>query len=218
MMRELVNALQSGKKSEDEFVEERLRLYRLFGNEKDGTADFLNRAWALHRVGPPPDDEHKKEEWERRFQETVKQVAGEFEDRLREEGYRVGDIEGFQGRLHFYPTFFDQIGLEVINPHDRKTGAGKQPIYFECVPAETKGTFTLLYVPIGAGPTDEETCKKDLKAVACGIKAMLTVYGFGAKTSSGYGVADVNKGKSKILPEEWRDLFWEAWENKKCLI
>ena len=213
MMRDLVNALQSGQKDEKEFVEERLRLYRLFGNEKDGTADFLNRAWALHRVGYPPDDEHKKKEWERRFQETVKQVAGEFESRLREEGYRVGDIEGLQGRLHFYPTFFDQIGLEVINPHDRETGAGKHPIYFECVPANTQGVFALLYVPIGAGPMDENTCKADLKAVAKGIHAMLTVYGFGAKTSSGYGVAEVNKADIQTLSldaetvQEVRDIL-----------
>lgn len=201
MMRDLVNALQWDKKDEDEFVEERLRLYRLFGNEKDGTAEFFNRAWAwaLHRVGPRPEDKQQAEEWEQRFQETVKQVASKFENRLREEGYRVGDIEGFQGRLHFYPTFFDRIGLEVINPHDRETGAGKHPIYFECVPAGTKGTFTLLYVPLYV-PLDlsdnpgkaRKQAQEDLKAVAEGIRSMLTVYGFGAKTSSGYGVAEVN--------------------------
>ncbi len=195
MVRDLVNKLHS--ESEDEkqivdetqFVNERLRLYRLFGNEKDGVADFLNRAWALHRVGPRPEDEDQAQEWEQRFQETARQVASEFEDRLRGEGYRVGDIEGFQGRLHFYPTFFDKIGLEVINPHDRETGAGKNPIYFEAVPADTKGVFTLLYVPLGAGPTDERTCTQDLAAVARGVQAMLTKYGFGAKTSSGFGVA-----------------------------
>ena len=33
-----------------------------------------------------------------------------------------------RGRLNFYPTFFDQISLEIINPHDRKTKAGTNPV------------------------------------------------------------------------------------------
>ena len=220
MVRDLVNTLHS--ESEDEkqivdetqFVNERLRLYRLFGNEKDGVADFLNRAWALHRVGPRPEDEDQAQEWEQRFQETVRQVASEFENRLSEEGYRVGDIEGFRGRLHFYPTFFDKIGLEVINPHDRETGAGKNPIYFEAVPKDTKGIFTLLYVPLGEGSTDERTCTQDLAAVAHGVQAMLTEYGFGAKTSSGFGVADVAQDEVEVKPKAWHNHFIHAWDDR----
>ncbi|OQY98069.1 MAG: hypothetical protein B6D35_13205, partial [Candidatus Brocadia sp. UTAMX2] len=52
-----------------------------------------------------------------------------------------------RGRLNFYPAFFDQISLEVINPHDRKTKAGTLPIYIESVPEGATGTFSLLYVP-----------------------------------------------------------------------
>jgi len=104
------------------------------------------------------------------------------------------------GCLHFYPTFFDRIGLEVINPHDRGTGAGRQPIYFECVPAGTDGTFTLLYVPLeGAG---EQDALADLETVARSVRAMLTRYGFGAKTSSGYGVAEIGKGQFQIAMED----------------
>ncbi len=112
-----------------------------------------------------------------------------------------------RGYLYFYPTFFDRIGLEVINPHDRKTGVGKQPIYFECVPAGTQGTFTLLYVPMSE--IDAKTSKEDLKAVAKGIKIMLTQYGFGAKTSSGYGVAYVNE--VKVEPKHIHKVFMESW-------
>ncbi len=92
------------------------------------------------------------------------------------------------GSLHFYPTFFDRIGLEVINPHDRATGTGKLPIYFECVPAGTEGTFSLLYVP--SVFASQEDVAQDLQLAAQGIEAMLTVYGFGAKTSSGYGCVE----------------------------
>jgi CRISPR-associated protein Cmr2 len=173
--------------NETSFIEKRLQLYRLFGNEKDGTADFLNRALAHWRVGPRPEnaDDQRQKEREKRVDAETKKAAQEFDALLRKRGYRQGDVEGFQGRLYFYPAYFDQIGLEVINPHPRDTGAGKQPIYFECVPAGAQGTFTLLYVPLdGAGEAAD-----DLEAVAQGIQAMMTVYGFGAKTSSGYGTA-----------------------------
>ncbi len=207
MVRRLVESLRteqdSEKKDEEKdkgekethFIQERLRLYRLFGNEKDGTADFLNRALARFRVGPLPQDanEEARRQWQERVEQETRAVSVQFKACLREEGYRVGDIEGFQGRLHFYPTFFDRIGLEVINPHPRSTGAGDRPIYFECVPAGAPGVFTLLYVPLDAGPRDGDTVKADLAAVARGVRAMLTEYGFGAKTSRGYGVADVNE-------------------------
>lgn len=197
MIRELVGQLQAGALDESAFTERRLRLYRLFGNEKDGTAEFLNRAWALHRVEPPAEDadDAARQQWQRQVEETIKVVADEFEQVLREKRYRVGDIEGFQGRLHFFPTFFDQIGLEVINPHDRETGVGARgPILIECMPQETMGELLLLYVPFG--PLEKNEAKRqaevaqDLEVLAQGVQAMLTTYGFGAKTSSGYGVAE----------------------------
>ncbi len=215
MVRKLVEYLHAGKKdgkdfTEEHFIQERIQLYRLFGNEKDGTSEFLNRALALKRVGPRPENGSKEEikEWEDRFkreQKEQKEIEKKYDKRLREEKYKVGEIKGYRGRLHFYPTFFDRIGLEVINPHPRDTGAGKNPIYFECVPEETPGVFTLLYVPLDAGPKDEDTIKADLAAVARGIRAMLTEYGFGAKTSSGYGVAEPKDSEIEIkangLPE-----------------
>ncbi len=154
--------------NQKEFVKRRLQLARLFGNEKSVLVD------------------------DKRFEAYLDIVAGSkhlnrwYRRALRFLCSRTGFI---QGSLHFYPTYFDRIGLEVINPHDRKTGAGKQPIYFECVPAGTPGVFSLLYVPLEK--IDEQTARDDMKAVAEGIKAMLTQYGFGAKTSSGYGVAEI---------------------------
>lgn len=108
-----------------------------------------------------------------------------------------GDIRdnesGQAGRLRFYPTFFTQTGLEIINPHDREKHVGKNPILFESVPTNTKGTFTLLYVPfdlIGQSENDVRAqVAEDLLLLAQGIQAMMTRYGFGAKTSSGFGVA-----------------------------
>jgi len=98
-----------------------------------------------------------------------------------------------QGRLHFFPTFFSKSSFEVINPHDRKTRAGTMPILIECVPIGEKGKFSLLYVPFDLIGKDHEEIKKqileDLSIVVEGLEAMFTKYGFGAKTSSGYGIA-----------------------------
>ncbi|GAB6163989.1 hypothetical protein JCM12298_31490 [Desulfothermus naphthae] len=133
-----------------------------------------------------------------------------------------GNVKGEEadfsaGCLNFYPTFFNRIDIEVINPHPRDTGAGKQPIYFESVPAGTPGIFTLLYVPLYAGSKDIDTAKTDLHAIARGICAMLTEYGFGAKTSSGYGVVDVIKKQSAIRAQgfsEAEKIFWETWNGE----
>jgi len=101
------------------------------------------------------------------------------------------------GRLYFFPTFFTQKSLEIINPHDRERRVGKNPILFESVPGSVKGAtgnFTLLYVPFDCIGKDEKTMREqvaqDLQLMAKGIHAMFRIYGFGAKTSSGFGHAN----------------------------
>ncbi|MDM7911767.1 MAG: RAMP superfamily CRISPR-associated protein [Methanotrichaceae archaeon] len=213
MMQELVAKLNAGKIDKDKFIEERLRLYRLFGNEKDGTSDFLNCTLARHLLGAVPESEQGREK--KSLEAKTREVETEFETVLRDKGYRKGEIEGFQGSLHFYPTYFDRIGLEVINPHDRETGAGKNPIYFECVPTDTSGSFTLLYVPLVGPEVSEGEAKEDLEAVARGIKAMMTRYGFGAKTSSGFGVATVEPEEAKVEPSDFRDAWLSGWRTEE---
>jgi len=98
-----------------------------------------------------------------------------------------------RGRLEFFATAFEGIGFEVLNPHDRRTKTGK-PIYYECVPAGTAGDFCLLYVPFDGfaretGELIREVCK-DLPIVADALEEMLLVSGFGAKISSGFGIAE----------------------------
>jgi CRISPR-associated protein Cmr2 len=178
----------------EEFAERRFRMTLLFGDEKGeepGTLKGLARY--LDKLGG--------EKAANLYREKVKKFFGmEAEPSLPRH----------RGWLHFYPTYFDRIGLEVINPHSRETGAGKQPIYFECVPVGTKGNFTLLYVPLG--DVSEDDMRADFRAVTQGLKAMFTVYGFGAKTSSGFGRAKVHWRKeegAEVQPEE--DL-WEEWE------
>jgi len=109
-------------------------------------------------------------------------------------GEAGGDETGLAGRLFFYPTFFDRMSLEIINPHDRVRRVGKNPILFESVPPGAKGRFTLLYVPFDRIAKDEAETRRqvaaDLTLLAEGLQAMFTLYGFGAKTSSGFGLAE----------------------------
>jgi CRISPR-associated protein Cmr2 len=50
-----------------------------------------------------------------------------------------------RGRLVFYPTFFDEVNLDVITPHDRKTKTpSRGPIYFETVPLKKRGKIVFL--------------------------------------------------------------------------
>jgi len=115
-----------------------------------------------------------------------------------------GSDEHQAGRLYFFPTFFDKIGLEVINPHSRETGVGERgPIFIEGVPRGAKGDLFLLYVPFGPLEQSEDERRaqvaQDLEVLAEGVQAMLTTYGFGAKTSSGFGTAeDQLAGKGKL--------------------
>lgn len=112
------------------------------------------------------------------------------------------------GRLYFYPTFFTQTSLEIINPHDRQRRVGKNPILIESVPIGATGTFTLLYTPPDRiGRNEAKTRQQvfdDLQLVAAGLQALFTLYGFGAKTSSGFGLASdvVENGRLTLsIPE-----------------
>lgn len=117
-----------------------------------------------------------------------------------------GSDEHQSGHLYFYPTFFDHIGLEVINSHHRDTGVGapRGPILMECVAQGARGSLLLLYVPFGfIDQSDEqrrEEVARDLKVLAQGVRAMLITYGFGAKTSSGFGMAEEQlAGEGKLV-------------------
>jgi len=105
--------------------------------------------------------------------------------------------EDSRGRLLFYPTFFDKIGLAVINPHSRKTKAGTTPILEEIVPENAHGVFSLLYVPFDLiGETDSGKMKmevaEDLQFVYQIFGEVFHTCGFSAKSTRGFGLA---KGK-----------------------
>lgn len=158
---------QDSRTHQKEFVARRVSLGRLFGTEKSVQIDDKKLESYLDNLG----NDHLSH-WYRRY----------IRRQISSSGF-------FAGRLYFYPTFFDKLGLEVINPHDRRKGTSKHgPIYLECVPKDAKGEFVIVYVPFGS--SDKSQVAKDLELVAKGVEAMLTVYGFGAKTSSGFGIVE----------------------------
>jgi hypothetical protein len=142
---------QKGKRSiSKQSVAWRIQLCRLFGTEKDVLLD--DTAGEVYLDWP---EDKKLARWYRRF--------------IR----RYVSSTGFSaGRLHFFPTFFTDIGLEIINPHSRQTGAGTLPILLESVPQGAQGIFTLLYVPFDRIGEDEQQTRTqvaaDLRLVAGG--------------------------------------------------
>jgi len=137
--------------------------------------------------------------WKGNLRWTARQINGlnpsqpDSEEIIRLFGNEKAKESGLRkGRLNFFPTYFDRIGLEVINPHSRKTKAGTNPIYIESVPEGASGTFSLLYVPfdlIGRQePEVKEQVKRDLEIISDSLEKMLLTYGFSAKKGSGFGV------------------------------
>lgn len=123
-------------------------------------------------------------------------------------GNEKGEANEFQrGALVFYPTWFPRVGFEVINPHSRKKRAGTQPIYYEVVPAQyekdganadTKAVLRLLYAPLPGHRDPDHTDPKDaLQKLIDAIEKLLTVYGFSAKRTVGWGLATVDEWEAR---------------------
>ncbi len=132
-------------------------------------------------------------------------------------GNEKGEGQDFhQGALVFYPTWFDKIGFEVINPHDRRRRAGTQPILYEVVPGRRpkadnpqefedggKGSLRLLYAP---WPGAKQTARwaDFLPPLLEAIEQLLTKYGISAKSTVGWGTAEIGK--------------WRGWLKEQQLI
>jgi len=133
-------------------------------------------------------------------------------------GNEKGEEEDFsQGALVFYPTWFDKIGFEVINPHSRERRAGTQPIYYEVVPIGTNGTLSLLYAP-WPGMKPEAKAGEIMPKLLEAIEALLATYGISAKRTAGWGTAKITEWKvyrkgQALAQADTRAKLWQTIVN-----
>jgi len=100
------------------------------------------------------------------------------------------EFQTHKGRLIIYPTYFDRLSLEIINPHDRRKRAGKNPIHYEVVPKETEGILQMIYIPYDGILKKDEELKKEVEQdleILCEAINKLADLGVGAKTKLGWG-------------------------------
>jgi CRISPR-associated protein Cmr2 len=189
--KQYLDGLETGEINSENWREEKHKLFRLFGNEKDNMVSWINQMIAL------------------KLNKNEKEVENEFKEYIKEN-------ENRRGRLLFYPTFFDNIDLDVIAPHSRNTRTVTNPINFEIVPKGTESTFYLLYFPfdlIGRNDIINKEKIEDLRVLKDAINDMFTKYGFGAKTTSGYGIAEVTN--IEINGKDYKNDFNKAFEGMK---
>lgn len=130
-----------------------------------------------------------------------------------------------RGRLNFFTTFFDNVDLDVIAPHDRETKtakSGMSPIYLEIVPANKKDEdekdeheLKILYYPFDKLHDDDikNEVKEDIKKTLKAIKLTLTKHGFGAKTADGYGKATMES--TSLFCRSCNELYENILRNVK---
>jgi len=104
------------------------------------------------------------------------------------------EFQTHKGRAIFYPTYFNKISLEVINPHNLRKRAGTQPIHYEVVPENTEGMLQIIYIPYDAILKPENLVKaeaeKDLNNLLSAVER-LSQMGIGAKTKLGWGTFEI---------------------------
>ena len=151
--------------------------------------------------------------------ELIQKLRSKISNKLKKSQSNLPiEFQTHKGRAIFYPTYFERISLEIINPHDRRKRAGTVPIHYEVVPSKTEGILQIVYIPFdGVLKKDDELkeeVKKDLEWLCEAIKN-LEDEGIGAKTKLGWGKFEIEE-KSFCVKENEIFQICEGWE--KCQI
>jgi CRISPR-associated protein Cmr2 len=125
------------------------------------------------------------------------------------------EFQTHKGRAIFYPSYFDRLSLEVINPHDRRKRAGTQPIYYEVVPEGTEGLLQIIYIPFDAVLKENDVIKKeagqDLENLLLAIEKV-SQKGIGAKTKLGWGTFELIDREKYYCPNGDIGIKKDGWE------
>lgn len=126
---------------------------------------------------------------------AVEQLAEQIL-RSAENNRHAVPIAVHKGRAIFYPTYFDALGFEIINPQNRNKRAGGDIAFYEVVPKNTEGIFQMLYTPHDAVIKSDEKIKEEVKTDFAFLKEIieyvLKYRGIGAKTKLGWGRAEIS--------------------------
>lgn len=134
---------------------------------------------------------------------------------------KIESINTHKGRAIFYPTYFDRLSLEVINPHDRRKRAGTQPIYYEVVPESTEGILQIIYIPFDGMLNENDVLKSeaenDLNNILSAIEK-ISQNGVGAKTKLGWGTFELSEKYYCVnevleIDEELKEKGWLKCQN-----
>ena len=179
----------------DKRLERLFSFVRLFGS---GSEEFRNLIDAEKLINPT-DPEFKKRLLLYALNNLGKEVKLDEKDYLQKIWEKISkeQLQVQRGRLVFYPTFFNKLGIEMINPHKRKTKAGTNPIYYEVVPAGATGQFQIVYIPADNVNGSEFERRKefvqDLQLLQESLRLIFTDVeehrrvNIGAKTKLGWG-------------------------------
>lgn len=118
---------------------------------------------------------------------------GEDEALLFGKAANSPDEDSQQGLLRCWPVYWKGFtGLEVINPQDRRTGAGTSPIKYEVVLPQSSGSVCLLLV-------NQNNAAQRLLLPLMGTFWHLVDYGgLSAKNSAGWGQVQWSSGSLAI--------------------
>ncbi|ADG12837.1 protein of unknown function DUF324 [Methanocaldococcus infernus ME] len=123
------------------------------------------------------------------FENLKDKISEKLED-LKKDKFYPTEFQTHKGRLIIFPTYFDQLSLEIINYHDRRKRAGINPVYYEVVPKEAEGILQMVYVPydglLKSGDELKKEMEQDLKYLCQAINKLAGL-GIGAKTKLGWG-------------------------------
>lgn len=136
--------------------------------------------------------------WRMRFAEEEKKMLSVEETIFGPRNEGLKDGEGQAGCLYLWPVFWKgKVGLEVINPHDRQSGAGNNPIKYEVM--KTGATSTLWFLFLNRRMQESrEFVRNTVAPLLESLELLISASGISAKRSADWGSVAVTAARASI--------------------